>query len=277
MDENLKVKDTFLGGVFWNNPTFVLVLGMCPALGVTNTVQGAVATGIATLFVLIFSNLVISLLRKVIPDKVRIPAYIVIISTFVTIVQMVMRKFLPDLYSTIGAFIALIVVNCLVLGRADGFASKNKVWISVVDGCGMGLGFTLGLFLIAFVREFLTAGTFWGLTIIPNAPQISGTAGTVVGFIVLACYIASFKVIMQKLNARKNQKSNNLKLMKTNQIIEVVVDGKVVQIKGKKIAEVLVNGEAVEMRKGMLKLNANATQTTQESATVEKSTVKGEN
>ena len=225
MEENLKVKDTFFGGVFWNNPLFVLVLGMCPALGVTNTVQGAVATGLATLFVLVFSNLIISSLRKVIPDKVRIPAYIVIISTFVTIVQMVMRKFLPELYSSIGAFIALIVVNCLVLGRADGFASSHKVWISVVDGFAMGLGFTLGLFLISVVREFLTAGTFWGLTIIPNAPQISGTAGTVVGFIVLACYIAVFKVIMQKLNAMKKKKLEKAKLVKTNEIIEVIVDG----------------------------------------------------
>lgn len=257
MDENLKVKDTFLGGVFWNNPTFVLVLGMCPALGVTNTVQGAVATGLATLFVLIFSNLVISLLRKVIPDKVRIPAYIVIISTFVTIVQMVMRKFLPDLYSSIGAFIALIVVNCLVLGRADGFASKNKVWISVVDGFAMGLGFTLGLFLIAFVREFLTAGTFWGFTIIPNFPTISGTAGTVVGFIVLACYIAGFKVLMQKLNTRKNKKT---KLVKTEEIVEVLVDGKAVDAKCETSVQI-ENTKPVEAVHSM----------------VENSTVKGEN
>ncbi len=225
MDENLKVKDTFFGGVFWNNPTFVLVLGMCPALGVTNTVQGAVATGLATLFVLVFSNLIISALRKIIPDKVRIPCYIIIISTFVTIVQMVMRKFLPDLNRSIGAFIALIVVNCLVLGRADGFASSHKIWISVVDGFAMGLGFALGLSLISVVREFLTAGSFWGITIIPNFPTISGTASTVIGFIVLACYIAAFKVIMHKLNAIREKRLEKATLVKTKEVVAVLVDG----------------------------------------------------
>ena len=155
-----KIRETFLSGLFKNNPTFVLVLGTCPTIAMTTSLANAFAMGLATTFVLIFSNLFVSLLRNVIPDKVRIPCYIVIISTIVIIVQMVMRKFLPELYSTMQAFIALIVVNCIILARAESFASCNGPVLSVVDGVSMGLGFTGALCLIGIVREFFAAGSF---------------------------------------------------------------------------------------------------------------------
>ena len=163
-----KVKETLLGGLLKNNPTFVLVLGTCPTIAMTTSLSQAFAMGIATTFVLIFSNLFVSLLRNVIPDKVRIPCYIVIISTFVIIVQMVMRRYLPDLYSTMQAFIALIVVNCIILGRAEAFASKNGVVPSFFDGVGMGLGFTIALTVLGAVREILGTGKIFGLEVWPE-------------------------------------------------------------------------------------------------------------
>ena len=155
-----KVKETLLGGLIRNNPTFVLVLGTCPTIAMTSTLSQAFAMGVATMFVLIFSNLFVSLLRNLIPDKVRIPCYIVIISTFVIIVQMVMRRYIPDLYDTMKAFIALIVVNCIILARAESFASCNKPQYAVLDGVSMGIGFTAALCLIGIVREFLAGGSF---------------------------------------------------------------------------------------------------------------------
>lgn len=152
-------------GIIDENPTFRLVLGMCPTLAVTTSVMNALGMGAAATFVLICSNVVISLLRNFIPDKVRIPAFVVVIAAFVTIVQLLMKAFLPDLDKALGIFIPLIVVNCIILGRAEAFASKNQVWPSLLDGLGMGLGFTLALTLIATVREILGNGTFLGINL----------------------------------------------------------------------------------------------------------------
>jgi electron transport complex protein RnfE len=149
-------------GLIKENPVFVLVLGTCPTLAVTDSVMRALSMGIAAAIVLICSNVVISALRKVIPDKVRIPAYIVIIAGFVTAIQMLMNAFLPSLYEALGTYLALIVVNCIILGRAEMFASKNSVVDSALDGLGMGLGFTLALFCMGTVREILGSGTFLG-------------------------------------------------------------------------------------------------------------------
>ncbi len=162
MNEN-GLKKTFLNGLLKENPTFVLLLGMCPTLAVTTGVSNAIGMGLSTTAVLICSNLAISLLRKVIPDKIRIAAYIVLIAGFVTVVEMLLKAYLPALSASLGIYIPLIVVNCIILGRAEAFASKNSVGKSAVDGLGMGLGFTASLTLIATVREILGAGTFLGI------------------------------------------------------------------------------------------------------------------
>ena len=154
-----------LNGVLKENPVLVLVLGTCPTLAMTSSVTSAVGMGLAALFVLLCSNTVISLLRRVIPDTVRIPAYIVVIATFVTVVKMLMHAFIPNLYTALGTFLDLIVVNCIILGRAEMFASKNTVGDAALDGIGMGLGFTLTLFLMAVVREVFGAGSFAGMKI----------------------------------------------------------------------------------------------------------------
>ncbi len=156
---------TFLKGLLIENPVFVLILGTCPTLATTTSVIGALSMGLATTAVLICSNMVISLLRKVIPDVVRIPAYIVVIASFVTIVQMFMQAYLTPLYDLLGVYLALITVNCIILGRAELFASKNNVGKSALDGAGMGLGFTLALLSIATIREVLGNGSFAGLAI----------------------------------------------------------------------------------------------------------------
>ena len=199
-----KIKETLLGGLIKNNPTFVLVLGTCPTIAMTTSLFQAFAMGVATTFVLIFSNLFVSLLRGVIPDKVRIPCYIVIISTFVIIVQMVMRRFLPELYTTMQAFIALIVVNCIILARAESFASCNKPLYSMLDGVSMGLGFTCALCLIGIVREFFAGGSFAGFAI-PGVPVMQGAGASAFGFITFGCMMALFNFVMQKINERKER------------------------------------------------------------------------
>ena len=156
---------TLVNGILKENPIFVLVLGMCPTLATTTSAINGMAMGLATTFVLICSNMVISLLKNLIPDKVRIPAFIVVIATFVTVVQLVMQAYLPGIYEVLGLFIPLIVVNCIVLGRAEAFAAKNSVGLSALDGMGMGLGFTLALTLLGAVRELLGTGGVFGLTI----------------------------------------------------------------------------------------------------------------
>ncbi len=149
-------------GLIKDNPTFVLLLGMCPTLGTTSSAMNGLGMGVATMFILIFSNIVISLLKSLIPDKVRIPAYIIVIAALVTVLQLLMEAYVPALYATLGVFIPLIVVNCIILGRAEAFASKNGVLNSALDGIGIGLGFTGALTLLGAVREVLGTGAVFG-------------------------------------------------------------------------------------------------------------------
>ena len=155
-------------GLVKNNPTFVLVLGMCPTLATTTSAMNGLEMGLATMFVLILSNIFISLIAPAVPDKVRIPVYIVVIATFVTLLQLLMQAFVPDVYNTLGLFIPLIVVNCIVLGRAEAFANKNGVAASALDGIGIGIGFTLSLTVIGIVREILGSGSIFGWKFIPG-------------------------------------------------------------------------------------------------------------
>lgn len=161
----------FLNGLIHENPTFVLMLGMCPTLAVTTGVVNGIGMGLSTTVVLICSNMVISMLRKFIPKKIRIASYIVIVAGFVTVVEMLLKAYLPSLSQSLGIYIPLIVVNCIILGRAEAFASKNGVAASVIDGLGMGLGFTCALTLIASVREVLGAGTFAGISVFGSGFQ----------------------------------------------------------------------------------------------------------
>lgn len=162
---NFKV---LMNGIIKENPTFVLLLGMCPTLGTTSSAVNGMGMGLATAFVLICSNVVISAIKNLIPDMVRIPSYIVVIASFVTLLQMVMQAYVPGLYATLGLFIPLIVVNCIVLGRAEAFAAKNGPLASMFDGIGMGVGFTLALTLLGGIRELLGTGKVFGLTIFPE-------------------------------------------------------------------------------------------------------------
>lgn len=192
----------FLNGLLTENPTFIQLLGMCPTLAVTTSLQNGLGMGLSATAVLICSNLLISLLRKVIPDKVRIAAYIVIIAAFVTLIQMCLNAFLPDLASSLGLFIPLIVVNCIILARAEAFASKNNPLLSAVDGLGMGLGFTAALCIISAIREFLGAGTLWGIAIYgthiqPAAIMIMAPGG----FIVLGLLVGVINLILKKRGA----------------------------------------------------------------------------
>ena len=189
-----------LKGIIAENPVLVLILGTCPTLATTGSIISALSMGIAAAVVLICSNTVISLLRKIIPDSVRVPCFIVIIATFVTAVQMLLQAFLPPVYEMLGVYLALIVVNCVILGRAEMFARKNTVLDSVLDGVGMGIGFIFALFLIGFVREVFGAGTFMGLEIpfmsqicIPILAQSPG------GYLVYGLMIA----VMNKLTEKK--------------------------------------------------------------------------
>ena len=163
-----KPAQTLLNGILKENPVSGLVLGMCPTLATTTSALNGMSMGLATMFVLTCSNVVISLLKNVIPDKVRIPSFIVVIATFVTLVQLLMQAYLPSIYNVLGLFIPLIVVNCIVLGRAEAFAAKNTVGLSALDGIGIGLGFTLALTLLGAVREFLGTGAIFSLHIFPD-------------------------------------------------------------------------------------------------------------
>ena len=161
----------FRKGLWQENAVFRLLLGLCPALAVTTSAENGLGMGLATTFVLVCSNIVVSLLRKVIPPKVRIPSFIVVIASFVTVVQLCMEAYFYDLYKALGIFIPLIVVNCLILGRAEAFASKNRLVPAVVDGVGMGLGFTLALFVLGAVRELFGSGTLLGYSVFGEAYQ----------------------------------------------------------------------------------------------------------
>lgn len=164
-DNKKSLSGVFMNGIITENPTLRLVLGTCPTLAVTTSAINGVGMGLAATFVLIGSNAVISLLRNIIPDKVRIPAFIVVICTFVTMIQMLMQAFVPSLYDSLGMFIPLIVVNCIILARAEAFASKNSVLPSIVDGAGMGLGFTLAITVMGCIRELIGNGTIFGLNV----------------------------------------------------------------------------------------------------------------
>ena len=157
---------TLVNGIIKENPTFVLVLGMCPTLGTTTSAINGMSMGLATTFVLMLSNMVISLVSGLVPSKVRIPAFVVVIAVFVTVVQLVMQAYVPALYETLGLFIPLIVVNCIVLGRAEAYASKNTPFNSFLDGLGSGLGFTLSLTVLGTIRELLGSGSFFGFKLL---------------------------------------------------------------------------------------------------------------
>ena len=166
-------------GLIKENPTFVLMLGMCPTLAVTTSAINGVGMGLSTTVVLVLSNMLISMLRKIIPDSVRMPAFIVVVASFVTIVQFLLEGFVPSLYDALGLYIPLIVVNCIILGRAESYASKNPVLPSIFDGIGMGLGFTVGLTCIGVVREIIGAGQAFGYQLLPLADEEAGKAGYV--------------------------------------------------------------------------------------------------
>ena len=193
-----KALNTVLNGILRENPVFALVLGMCPTLATTTSAINGMSMGLATTFVLICSNVVISLLKNLIPDKVRIPAFIVVIATFVTMVQLLMQAYLPAIYEVLGLFIPLIVVNGIVLGRAEAFAAKNTVGLSALDGLGMGLGFSLALTLIGAVRELLGTGSLFGMNL------YSETYGMLIfvlapgAFIVLGYLMALVQKLMKK-------------------------------------------------------------------------------
>lgn len=199
----MKASDIIKNGLLKENPTWVLVLGMCPTLATTTSAVNGLSMGLATTFVLLMSNIVISLLKSVIPDKVRIPAFIVIIATFVTIVQMVMQAYLPALYDSLGLFIALIVVNCIVLGRAEAFASKNNLWHSFLDGLFMGLGFTWALTLVGMVRELLGTGCFFGHSLIGGADGMLMMILPPGGFLALGLLMALINHLRRK-SAKKS-------------------------------------------------------------------------
>ena len=202
---NLKrMRDTLFNGIFHENPIFRLVLGMCPTLAITYAASNGVAMGLATTFVLVFSNLVISLLRNAIPNRIRIPAFVIIIATFVTIVEMVMHAYFGALYDTLGVFIPLIVVNCVIFARAESFAFKNPPLESMVDGLGMGLGFTLGLTLLSCLREILGAGTVFGMAVLPAGFKPMAIAVQPAGgFILLGVLLGAVTMITARLERRK--------------------------------------------------------------------------
>ena len=172
-----KCTERVYNGLIKENPTFVLMLGMCPTLAVTTSAINGLGMGLSTTVVLVLSNMLISMLRKVIPDSVRMPAFIVVVASFVTIVQFLLEGFVPSLYDSLGLYIPLIVVNCIILGRAEAYASKNKPIASLFDGIGMGLGFTLSITCIGAVRELIGAGSLFGHQILPLADAAAGKAG----------------------------------------------------------------------------------------------------
>lgn len=191
-------------GVIRENPTFILILGMCPTLAVTTSVTNAIGMGLSTMAVLILSNVIISLLRKVIPDKVRIPAYIVIIASLVTIVELLMKAYARSLSASLGLYIPLIVVNCIILGRAEAYASKSTPLLAACDGLGMGLGFTVALTFIGFFRELIGNGTICGAAVMPEGYQpIAVFARAPGAFIVLGALIAVLNGLKIKNNSSK--------------------------------------------------------------------------
>lgn len=191
-------------GIITENPIFVLMLGMCPTLAVTTSAINGIGMGLSTTVVLVMSNMLISMLRKIIPDSVRMPAFIVVVASFVTIVQFLMEGFTPSLYDSLGIYIPLIVVNCIILGRAESYASKNPVLPSIFDGLGMGLGFTIALTILGAFRELLGAGQIFGMQVMPSAYEPITIFILAPGaFFVLACLVA----IQNKVKSKKPKKA----------------------------------------------------------------------
>ncbi|MEG1560167.1 MAG: electron transport complex subunit E [Clostridia bacterium] len=207
MSEKRKLSGVFINGIINENPTFRLVLGVCPTLAVTTSAMNGIGMGIAATFVLLGSNVVISLLRNFIPDKVRIPAFIVIICTFVTIIQMLLQAFLPSLYDSLGIFIPLIVVNCIILARAEAFASKNTVLASAADGIGMGLGFTIAITFIGMIRELIGNGSIFGMTVMPSGfePMLLFVLAPG-GFITFGVLLGTINLITKKREKKRLMK-----------------------------------------------------------------------
>ena len=198
-------KKISIDGLLKNNPTFRLVLGTCPTLALTTAAMNGIGMGLAVTFILICSNVIISALRKVIPNEVRIPAFVMIIATFVTIVRMVLEKYIPALYDSLGVYLPLIVVNCIILGRAESFASKNPVLDSACDGLFTGLGFTLAMTLIAVIREVLGAGQLFGVTLWDF--QIAFFTSSAGAFFVYGICIAAFNGIYKKIETKMHQRA----------------------------------------------------------------------
>ena len=196
MSKNSKLQ-LIVDGIVKNNPTFVLVLGMCPTLGTTTSAINGMGMGLATMIVLILSNITISTIARIIPDKVRIPCYIVVIASFVTIVQLLLQAYVPVLYDALGIFLPLIVVNCIILGRAEAFASKNNVGDSALDGVGIGLGFTIALTAVGLVREVLGSGSAFGWKFLQGDGMLAFVLAPG-AFIVLAYLMVVFRKITNK-------------------------------------------------------------------------------
>ena len=191
-------------GILTENPTFVQCIGLCPTLAVSTSVANGVGMGVAATFVLIASNAVISMLRKMVPDEVRIPIFIVVIAGFVTVIQFVMEGFEPEQNKALGIFIPLIVVNCIILARAEAFASRNGVLASILDGVGMGLGFTCALTLLGAIRELLGSGTILGVPLLPLEPALLVVLAPG-GFIVLGCCMGAFRALQARLAERRGR------------------------------------------------------------------------
>lgn len=201
-----KCTERIFNGLVKENPTFVLMLGMCPTLAVTTSAINGIGMGLSTTAVLIMSNMLISILRKIIPDSVRMPAFIVVVASFVTIVDFLLEGFVPGLYDSLGLYIPLIVVNCIILGRAESYASKNPVLPSVFDGIGMGLGFTVGLTCIGIVRELIGAGQIFGKQVMPDSYEPLTIFILAPGaFFVLACLVALQNKIKHHLAKKGNE------------------------------------------------------------------------
>lgn len=227
--EKVSTWKNFTKGIIVENPLFVSLLGTCPALATTKSIESALGMGLLFMFVLICSNIFISLLRKITPEEVKIPMYIVVIATFVTIVKMLSQAFLPDLYATLGVFISLIVVNCIVLGRAEAYASKHNPFESLIDALGMGIGYTMAIVLIAFIRELLGTGGFSFGVVLPFLPKVSFVplkryaislftlpAG---GFLTLGLVLAAVAAIKNRKEDKKQFLLKQEKLAKAKQTV----------------------------------------------------------
>lgn len=202
----MNLKKVFLNGILNENPTFRLVLGMCPTLAITTAAMNGVGMGLATTFVLVGSNLAISLMRNIIPERIRIPTFVVVIATFVTIVQMLIKAYVPALDDSLGIYIPLIVVNCIIFARAESFAFKNKPLPALMDGLGMGLGFTLAITLLSSIRELIGNGTLFGVQIMAESYQPMAIATQAPGgFIVLGFLLALVGVITRKAEKKSGK------------------------------------------------------------------------